>query len=240
MIPYDPDAPLLSLHVPKTAGTSLRLMMEQWFCRENMRLHYQDHRTLAPPPKYSLEGPICVHGHFDATRGYGVDQYYPEAKQFITFLRDPFDRAVSLYFFIRSHHLSRTPLDRIKRVFGQRADEAAFMPFERWIPFLIEEHLAGRSLSSSWHLPGGPDLQAIKTNMERRCVFIGVTERFDLSVAALSRLLRKTVRVPQHVNRTSRGAQDLSRWRSDYINAFTEEYELYELAVNLNAECLTA
>lgn len=46
------------------------------------------------PPR---EG-ICIYGHFNKTRGFGAQAYYPEVDQFITILRDPFERAISLYF----------------------------------------------------------------------------------------------------------------------------------------------
>ena len=44
----------------------------------------------------------CVHGHFDPeTDGGDLFQYYPNASQFITFLRDPLEMQLSLFFYLR-------------------------------------------------------------------------------------------------------------------------------------------
>lgn len=48
-----------------------------------------------------LKKGVCVHGHFNRLRGTGVSDYYPEVDQFITFLREPFEIAVSNFFFIK-------------------------------------------------------------------------------------------------------------------------------------------
>src|SRR6185312_9901072 len=95
---YDRDAPLISLHIPKTGGTSLFRILQGWFGDRLMR-HYAQNG--APPQRHALTGPICVHGHFNAALGVGVPQYYPDAPQFMTFLREPFERYVSQWFAMR-------------------------------------------------------------------------------------------------------------------------------------------
>ena len=40
MIPYDPSQPLVSLHIPKTGGTSFTKVLEQWF-GDRIYLHIQ-------------------------------------------------------------------------------------------------------------------------------------------------------------------------------------------------------
>ena len=41
------------------------------------------------------------YGHFNRNRAFGVADTYPDATQFITVLRDPFEMACSSYFFTR-------------------------------------------------------------------------------------------------------------------------------------------
>jgi len=94
---YDSAKPLLSLHVPKCAGQSFRRVLESWFGDKFFCHYFQQHRL--PPPRHRLEPGICIHGHFNHMRGFGVSDYYPEADQFITVVRDPLDAAVSNYFF---------------------------------------------------------------------------------------------------------------------------------------------
>lgn len=59
------------------------------------------------PPKYNIfnmhssEKPILLYGNFNKSRGFGAEDYYPDIKQFITILRDPFELTVSSYFYTR-------------------------------------------------------------------------------------------------------------------------------------------
>ena len=131
---YNPEQPLVSLHIPKTAGSSLRQALQGWFPADRLKLHYPDQATLQPPHRCDFTGPICVHGHFDAAAGLDVGSYYPEAGQFITFFRDPFERAISFYCFMHARRRSYP-----WRLFGKQwalASGAERMSFERWIAFL--------------------------------------------------------------------------------------------------------
>ncbi len=237
--PYDPAEPLFSLHVPKTAGTSLRLSLQTWFPKDRLLLHYQDTTTLEMPKRHDVRGPVCIHGHFEAARGYGVDAYYPEARQFMVFLRDPFERAVSLYSFIRMHQERRADMGLLDRMFKRKPlSGAGFMPFEDWIPFLLAEQAEGRGTTYPWFLPGAPDIEAVQRAMTERFVFVGITENYERSLDALAAMLGKKKTTARFVNRTSRPAQDFERWRADHVAAFPEEYALYDTAVRLNRTCL--
>jgi hypothetical protein len=94
---YDPLKPLISIHIPKCAGGSIRRLLKEWF-GENLYRHYFQQLN-GPPPKHPLAPGICIHGHFNRAKGFGVMDYYPEADQFITILRDPLEIAISNYFF---------------------------------------------------------------------------------------------------------------------------------------------
>jgi len=97
MISYDSSKPLISLHVAKCAGQSFRRLLEQWF-GDNFFIHYfQQYNQF--PPKHVLRPGICIHGHFNHVKRRGVQDYYPEAEQFITVLRDPLEAAISHYFY---------------------------------------------------------------------------------------------------------------------------------------------
>lgn len=95
---YNSKEPLISLHIPKTGGTSLRTILLRWFPNGQFLEHYPNNGLL--PLRHDCRGPVCIHGHFNSTRGFGVAEYYPHASQFITFLRDPFNRICSLCFFL--------------------------------------------------------------------------------------------------------------------------------------------
>lgn len=79
----------------------MRSVFEAWYGNGFYR-HYSDIATQQLPSKVDVPewqgGPLCIYGHFDKSGGSGVEKYYPDANQFITMLRDPFETAVSTYF----------------------------------------------------------------------------------------------------------------------------------------------
>jgi len=83
--------PIVSVHVPKTAGTTFRQMLQQAF--PALTLDYGEPLILAPHIG-------CIHGHFFVEKYAGI---LPRAR-FIAWLRDPIERVVSQY-----HYWLRTP-----------------------------------------------------------------------------------------------------------------------------------
>lgn len=112
---YDKGQPLIMVHIPKTAGTSVREVLEGWY-GEGLLLHYFDALTDKMPLRHdvfnihSAEKPVVVYGHFNASRNFGIQDYYPQVRQFITILRDPLEARVSGYFFLQkgsSRHIAK-------------------------------------------------------------------------------------------------------------------------------------
>jgi hypothetical protein len=121
---YDCNIPLIAIHIPKTAGSSVKEIFRAWF-GDRLLFHYFNKRSSEMPPKYDLvamhtkEQPIVIYGHFNRTRNFGIEHYYPKAEQFITILRDPFERVVSGYFYMRENRKdwidqSRVPKDKLR------------------------------------------------------------------------------------------------------------------------------
>ena len=95
---YDPTKPLIFSHIPKSAGTSVLGIFKTWF-GDNLLLHYgpSERHDLENPPDPTR--PVALYGHFNRQRGKAIDQSYPEVDQFVTILRDPWDRVISGYFY---------------------------------------------------------------------------------------------------------------------------------------------
>ncbi len=91
------DVEVISVHLPKTAGTAFSYVLEQVYGSERLFIN-------SPPFDYSLSEELAlpnikaIHGHFPASR---YTKCFPNAKR-VTWLRDPIRRLISQYFFMKS------------------------------------------------------------------------------------------------------------------------------------------
>lgn len=106
---------IISVHLPKTAGTSFLASLEEHFGAALLK-DYADLPINTPPESRhrmalekgrenagrSFAGIECIHGHFLPVK------YLPASKmhetKFVAWLRNPVDRVFSHYHFWRNHH----------------------------------------------------------------------------------------------------------------------------------------
>lgn len=98
---------LISLHIPKTAGTSFRNILKRVYgekavVRVDIPLPSEraPNETKVSGPGTVLEGTRVLHGHFrygDLVARYGLDTAIPV----ITWVRDPVERVISNYFYLQ-------------------------------------------------------------------------------------------------------------------------------------------
>ena len=103
---YNSDEPLISIHVPKNAGTSVRWTLEQWFGTENVLPHYWD-EAAHPPLLSGNYGPVFVYTDI-STRAVGLacGTIILGQTNLSPFLRDPFEVHLSLYFYLKMSNAS--------------------------------------------------------------------------------------------------------------------------------------
>lgn len=227
MHPYDPAHPLVSLHVPKTGGISLRSTLIDWFGPDGLFLHYRG-PSRGRPPRFDVRAGQCVHGHFNRVRGVGVHDYYPDASQFIIFLRHPFTRFISQWRYLDS---------RQRR--GVSVSEMSDSPsFADWFKRRAEAMIAGNdSFSMAAQLPTAPPAQDPARAFDHGYVAIGVMENYEDSVRVLAHALGFPVPSSiAHVNRADdtdgKGAPapHHGEWAERHREIFSVEYELYDAA----------
>ncbi len=87
---------LVSVHIPKTGGTSLLHLLKKKYGKR-LRRDYPDLPVKLDRRLKALVSrpPLAVHGHFPASKYAGTK---------ITFLRDPLERRISSYHYIYRHH----------------------------------------------------------------------------------------------------------------------------------------
>ena len=211
---YDPNLPLFFLHVPKTGGTSLRTLFEEWF-PEKVLHHYRP--VGAAPPRHTPGPGTLVAGHFNRLRGFGLQTYYPGAQQFVTVLRDPFDRLVSQWLFIGARYGSLHNYERDME------------GFDTWFKRRLAAFERGQDDFSVFaQLPGD------QGELSLGFVAVGVVERMEDTVRLIARKLgRSAPSTLPYENRTGGNARQFEPWRSRHRAAFEPEYRIYEHAVLL-------
>lgn len=100
------DRLLVSMHIPKVAGTSFRKILELHFNDTLLGEYGPKHPSYARFNKYDLsteivlleQGIRCIHGHFK------VRKYNKFDAEFITWFRDPSTLLPSMYFYLSKNY----------------------------------------------------------------------------------------------------------------------------------------
>ncbi len=220
MIDYNNKEPLFYIHIPKSGGSTVRDLFQQWF-GQGFLPHYPDEIHLKPPIKHDLKGkefdenPIVVFGHCNRERNFGMLDYYPNANQFITILRDPFELVISHYFYMR-------------KVGHERAD--------KWnIPKTdLEQHLLTARPNMLQHFPEEVTLENYKEIIEKYFIEIGVLERLIPSLSSIAAKLgfpfdRNNLK---HLNTTQRDQTYQKNAREIFMEKHHLEYTIYNYVLN--------
>jgi hypothetical protein len=235
------DRALLFLHIPKAGGTTLHSIIERQFPPEmtfsiaGMTPSQSIKEFISLPPA-RREKIRLLKGHMP----YGLHQYLSVPSTYITMLRDPVDRIVSHYYFVRrspgvnlydevtSKNMSLA--DFVKR----RASIRANNDQTRLISGVEEVNakvLRGREANEE---PGSTDiLEIAKKNLRDHFTVVGLSERFDESLLLLRRLLgwRNIYYVKQNVTRGRPAKQQVPKEAIRLIEEYNElDMSLYEYA----------
>ena len=217
---------ILSLHIPKTAGTSFAEILKKVYGETAVQsLHIQplkeqgDWRVIQKgeiitPDQIRGEEPV-VHGHFH----YQVLQKYaPELTErpIITWLRHPVERVASAYRYadkIYRTELSEThPRLNILNSLKRNLMEYSSIPFNQ---NLMSKMLSGTALEELF--------------------FVGIVEHFEEDLAYLSAKLGWKGYPVVHSNRTKRAP--LKPFQEDAIARWNaKDMELYKRAVELRKQ----
>lgn len=215
---YDPAKPLIFIHVPKTAGTSVRNIVEGWF-PGRFHTNYFNEVEGSMPAKLPAEvladsvKPPVIYGHFNQFRGFGVADYYPQVSQFVTILRDPFEATVSRYFFLR-------------KVSGKWKDRSGVPESD------LEDFLGSADPMMLNHFPKEVTMQNFREVLDQHFVELGITECLSESLGRIADKLGVAFEANAlcHANATERD-QPVPRYLRDaFVAAHPLEYAVYDYA----------
>ena len=194
----------LSIHIPKTAGTTFRELLQKYYGEAICLHYYRPFDYTGRPIDEIPSGTQCVHGHFGARRFL---ENYNEI-ELITWIRNPVDRVVSEY-----EHLKRSP-DPQSGLSQLIAAGATLLDFA--------EHDYARNTHARYFDGINPD----------HFTFVGLSENFDSELDRFHEItgidLPKGHRV--NVNPFKRGLHysvtDIEREKLMQLN--TEDFDLYD------------
>lgn len=215
---YDPEQPLIFIHVPKSAGTAVLSTVEGWF-PDNLHRHYYSEdegkmpELLSPDVLFGSECPPVIYGHFNKLRGFGIEDYYPTVRQFVTILRDPFETVVSHYFFTRKW--SNNWKDRSRAPTGT-----------------LEESLTNVEPNILNHFPREMNLTNFKDILDEFFIEIGITEMLAISLERIALKLGKEFDPTSlsMVNVTERDQPVPESYRDRFSEEHPLEFAVYEYA----------
>jgi hypothetical protein len=219
---YSPHLPLISLHIPKCAGQSFREALEYWF-KDRFFIHYYQQRN-SLPPKHPLKPGVCIHGHFNRTRGFGIMDYYPEIDQFITVLRDPLEAAISNYFFWKT----RARAIQLKTGIITEGGEQDYRN--------IDDFFLKRPRSTMLDfMPDEMTEDNFKNIIETKFVWIGLVENFQAHVDVLARAIGVPTVTVNYLNRSNRDEELSGDLRNDFLKNNALEYSIYKYVAGRNS-----
>ena len=208
---------LIFLHIPKAGGTTLNSILGNQYGRSN-RIYIngiEDGIDKAKKTKVkSFNKTLVFTGHM----AFGLHEYLPGNSKYITYLRSPVDRVISLYQYILQN--SKHPLH--KKLIEEKITLQLFVAgeFDRDTENSQTKLLAGIKASENKKNL----LQIALENINNHFVHIGILEMFDESLILIARRLKwsKYVYLKQNVtNKNYNNAID-----DNIINIIQEKNKL--------------
>ncbi len=211
---------LIFIHIPKAGGTSLRQVLKLWYL-DNLKLHYFDEANNKLPQKHELEPRVCICGHFNAARGFGIEHYYPQAKQFATFMRDPFELIVSRYYYVKKKERDGTSF-----INGRPTS----LPTN--VNLFLKDVIRNPDYSPNIlnFFPRKLSLSNFKQIIDRSFVFIGFLDNYQDSLNHLADILGFPRMPAPFENKSERFGEVDHVLRETFIREHPLEYEVYHYA----------
>lgn len=222
---YEKEYPLISIHIPKAGGTSFLSVLAAWFGKK-LYTHYFDAKQGKLPKKRNLrygllkrkfKKGICIHGHFNKKRGFGVSEYYPEARQFITILRNPLELALSHYFYLKEFG---------NFMFRKGTDSDITNRYKN-----VDDYLENHHSYILQHFPFDLSIDNYEEILDKYFVYIGILEDFQVSTNMLAKKLGFP-EVKVSWRNAARRDEDVSEMViNDFIGRHRLEFAIYEFAI---------
>jgi hypothetical protein len=178
---------VIFLHIPKAAGTTLQaIISRQYRPSELFTLDggkvAESMNTFKHLPEERRRMIKAIQGHMH----FGLHEWLPQASIYITFLRNPIDRIVSHYYFVRrkaDHYLHQRIAEKNISLEDYVASQLT-IELDNW----QTRNLAGRETLQFGECSEQVLIQA-KHNLDQFFAVAGIVEKFDESLVLISQCL---------------------------------------------------
>lgn len=182
----DNDDMLIFLHILKTGGSTLQAILQKQYSEWILTNENENVLNKETIKELLIENNVedvkCLFGHFP----YGIHEQFLKPYQYITFLREPVDRVISLYFYIKNTkgHSMYNSL--------QEVSLEEFISREEY-RHLVYNHQTGY-LSGECSLITGyknnPDLSLAIQNITKDFNVVGIMEMYEESLYVMKKNLK--------------------------------------------------
>jgi hypothetical protein len=238
---------LVFLHIGKTAGSTLHAIIERQFAPEVTH----DLPRIAPPrsiqeffklPESERRRIRLLKGHMP----FGLHKYLSVPATYITMLRDPVDRFISLYYFtlrmpgislyeeITSKQMSLADFAIKRASMGVTNDQTRLISgLEKVNSSLLSGAEMGSNFEGNEEVATAETLRVAKQNLDNHFTLAGLSERFDESLLLLKREFgwKNIFYVKRNVTKDRPAKQQVPREVIELIEKQNDlDVQLYEYA----------
>lgn len=175
---------LIYLHIPKTGGTTMMDILQANYGDGYRRVaNYGQRESFWRDSDECKRTIRCLTGHL----AFGVHRNLPQTAVYVTMVRFPLERVISLYTYIRSRPQHTSHKLAVFRTLADFVTERVVAGTENG----MTRFLAGRA-EFGIREAGDPvtraDYEQAIINVEKWFAFVGLTERYDASLAQMAAL----------------------------------------------------
>lgn len=219
------------LHIPKTAGVAVREVLSSKFGKNEI-VHVEDPNRFSPENQLARNTNL-IHGHFDVSF---TERLPGTENKIFTFLRDPLERSISEYYFVKkgSYDLSMLPEEQA-RVLGKIQS----LTLEEYL-LSQERGIRGRVQNNQLFYLSGDVFNAspsLEQRYETACKnldsfhYVGVVEEMEKSLQLLSFETNSLPAKSVIRNSTDRSSYNIAQEvKDEFIKRNKYEYMTYEYA----------
>jgi hypothetical protein len=171
------DRALIFIHIPKTAGSTLRPIMDRHYPRHSIcKLDFlpRDLDAFMQTPADTRSRIRVLQGHFP----YGLHEQLSVPADYLTLIREPVDRIISMYYWIRGNE--QHVLHRMVR--SMSLEDFAGSGFD-----IATNHQTSLISGLKSDQPGA--LAVARDHLQNRIAAFGLNERFDESLLLFKKRL---------------------------------------------------